>query len=122
MNLDDEHKHGMPFDPSPRLQGELINLRPLQAEDYDALFEAAADPLIWEQHPDHNRHRPDHFQRFFAGALQSGALVVIDNATGRSSAHRDFTDTTRTRAKSRSVGRFWLGRTGAASTTESSSD
>ena len=41
----------MIVDLQPTLIGELIMLRPLQADDWDALFAVAADPLIWEQHP-----------------------------------------------------------------------
>ena len=39
----------MPFDPQPSLTGDLLELRPLRAEDYQALFAVAADPFIWEQ-------------------------------------------------------------------------
>ncbi len=53
-------------------------------EDFDALFAAASDPLIWEQHPENNRHEKDVFQRFFAGAIESGgAFAVIERSSGR---------------------------------------
>ena len=45
----------MDFDLQPTLQGELIIVRPLRTGDFDALFEAASDPLIWEQHPEIDR-------------------------------------------------------------------
>lgn len=62
----------------PTLHGELLQLRPLQNEDYSALFEAASDPLIWEMHPQPDRYKPDVFKSFFAEAMASkGALVVI---------------------------------------------
>ena len=41
----------MPFDFQPRLQGGLLELRPLREEDFGDLCAVAADPLIWEQHP-----------------------------------------------------------------------
>jgi len=73
-----------PFDLQPTLVGETIRLRPLAPEDFDALFAVAADPLIWEQHPEPTRYQRDVFAQFFAGAIASkGALVVIDKASGR---------------------------------------
>jgi len=73
------------FDFSPTLVGESISLRPLQADDFEAVYAAAADPLIWEQHPYPLRYRRDVFESgFWAGAVNSGgALVVTDNASGR---------------------------------------
>jgi RimJ/RimL family protein N-acetyltransferase len=71
------------FDPQPVLKGSLVELRPLRAEDYDALYEAASDPLIWEQHPQRNRHAPEVFRGYFADQLASGgALLVLDAETG----------------------------------------
>ena len=53
-------------------------------DDFDALFEVASDPLIWEQHPSSDRWRPDVFKTFFAqGMASGGALVAIDRSTGR---------------------------------------
>jgi N-acetyltransferase len=73
-----------PFDLKPTLKGGLVTLRPMRAEDFDALFAAASDPLIWEQHPEHDRHTEPKFRRYFQGGLDSGgAFVVIENATGR---------------------------------------
>ncbi len=74
----------MPFDLQPVLKGRLLELRPLRAEDFDALFAVAADPLIWEQHPAQDRYQKDHFRVFFREALESGgALVAIDTRDGR---------------------------------------
>jgi len=41
----------------PTLRGELLELRPLRAADFEPLFAVAADPLVWEQHPEHDRWR-----------------------------------------------------------------
>jgi len=41
----------MSFDFQPLLKGELLELRPLHPENHHDLYEVAADPLIWEQHP-----------------------------------------------------------------------
>jgi RimJ/RimL family protein N-acetyltransferase len=74
----------MPFDSQPYLRGELLELRPLRPDDFDALYAVAADPLIWAQHPDRDRYQEEVFRAFFRGALDSGgALVAIDRADGR---------------------------------------
>lgn len=74
----------MSFDRQPLLRGELLELRPLRADDFEALFRVAADPLIWEQHPERNRYQEATFKAFFAEALASGgALVAIDRANGQ---------------------------------------
>lgn len=71
------------FDLQPTLVGELLELRPLRAEDWTALFAVAADPLLWAQHPDSDRHQEPVFRAFFADAMASGgALIAIDRATG----------------------------------------
>lgn len=67
----------------PHLQGELLELRPLRAEDFAALFAVASDPLIWEQHPERNRYQESVFSEFFRQALESGgALAAIDRESG----------------------------------------
>ena len=72
----------MPFDLQPTLRGDLLELRPLRADDFDLLFAAASDPLIWEQHPESDRHTAEKFRRYFEGAMQSGgAFAVIDLKT-----------------------------------------
>ena len=62
----------------------MLELRPLRREDFDALFAAASDPLIWEQHPERDRYTREVFQRYFDGAMKSGgALAVIERGSGR---------------------------------------
>ena len=74
----------MTLDLQPTLTGDLLTLRPLRPDDWDALFAAAADPKIWELHPEHDRWQEPVFRRFFDGALASkGAFAVLDRATGR---------------------------------------
>lgn len=66
----------------PVLIGPRLRLRPLKAVDFDELFAAASDPLIWEQHPASNRHERRIFEAFFEGALKSrGAFAVTDKVT-----------------------------------------
>ncbi len=73
----------MPFDPQPNLASALVRIRPLRADDHDALFAVASDPLIWEQHPAKERAEEAGFRAFFAESLATGgALVVHDAATG----------------------------------------
>lgn len=72
------------FDLQPTLTGGLLELRPLRRDDFDAVFAAASDPLIWEQHPESDRWKQDVFQRYFDGAMESGgAFAIIDRTTGR---------------------------------------
>ncbi len=72
------------FEFQPHLIGSLIELRPLRPVDYDAVYEAGKDPLIWEQHPQSDRYQPDLFRKYFDGGIESGgAFAVIDRATGR---------------------------------------
>ena len=71
----------MPFDAQPTLVGNRLELRPLAAEDWQALYAVASDSLIWEQHPARDRHEIDVFRVFFDEALAGGGtLVVIDRA------------------------------------------
>jgi len=67
------------LDLQPCLVGELLELRPLRADDWEELFAVAADPMLWEQHPCSDRYKEDVFRDFFQEALESrGALVAVD--------------------------------------------
>jgi len=71
------------FDLQPTLQGELITMRPLEPDDFDAIYAAASDPLIWEQHPASDRYKPDVFRKLFKESLESGGcLVAIEGRDG----------------------------------------
>lgn len=69
------------LDRQPTLRGALVALRPLRAEDDDALYAVASDPLIWEQHPARNRHEPAVFREFFREALACGGALLVQDAT-----------------------------------------
>src|SRR5438105_6007191 len=72
------------FELQPVLTGKLIQLRPLKPEDFEALFRAASDPLIWEQHPESDRYRREIFQKYFDSAIESkGAFAIIERTSGR---------------------------------------
>src|SRR5579884_135988 len=74
----------MTFDLQPTLTGELVELRPLRRDDFEALYAAASDPLIWEQHPENTRYKREIFQKFFDTGMESGgAFAVFDRSTGR---------------------------------------
>lgn len=69
----------MGFDLQPHLKGELIELRPQTSADWHELFAVACDPLIWEQHPERDRHKEGVFRIYFREGLEcGGGLVIID--------------------------------------------
>jgi RimJ/RimL family protein N-acetyltransferase len=68
----------------PTLTGELLELRPLRSEDFEALYSVACDPLVWEQHPNSDRYKEDVFREFFREAMASGgAFATIDLKDGK---------------------------------------
>ena len=68
----------------PTLSNKLITLKPLQEDDFNALFEVASDKLLWEQHPNNNIYKKEVFKDFFDITIQSkSAFVVIDNKTNK---------------------------------------
>jgi RimJ/RimL family protein N-acetyltransferase len=69
-------------DRQPTLSGPTLSVRPLRADDRSALAAAAADPLIWEQHPDRERWTPEGFARFFSDAVASGGALAVLAADG----------------------------------------
>ena len=73
----------MAFDLQPILKGKLLHLRPLREEDWDDLFAVAADPLIWEQHPEPDRYTEKVFRGFFRDAMASGGALIVTDAKDR---------------------------------------
>ncbi|HEX9928232.1 MAG TPA: GNAT family N-acetyltransferase [Pyrinomonadaceae bacterium] len=74
----------MLFDLQPILKGELLELRPLEPQDFSDLYNVAKDPLIWEQHPASDRYKEEVFKEFFREALESGrAFAAIDSKNGK---------------------------------------
>ncbi|WP_299196621.1 GNAT family protein [uncultured Erythrobacter sp.] len=71
------------LDRQPTLEAGPLLLRPLREADWQALFAVASDPLIWEQHPAHDRWQEPVFRAFFDDALANeGALAIIDKNLG----------------------------------------
>ena len=70
-----------PLQPNP-LKSDLIQLFPLQENDFEELYKVASDPLVWEQHPNKLRYQREVFQTYFEGAMLSkGAFLVRTVAT-----------------------------------------
>ena len=65
--------------------GDAFEFSHLCKDDFEGLFEAASDPLIWEQHPDKLRYTLKGFTTFFEKALgrDCQTLLVREKATGR---------------------------------------
>lgn len=65
------------MDRQPILEGERLLLRPLASGDREALHRVASDPLIWEQHPAHDRWKPEVFDEFLDDAFREGGALVV---------------------------------------------
>ena len=61
----------------PVLEDNLVRLIPLKENDFEALFNVASDPAIWEQHPTRDRYKKEVFQIYFDSAVQSGTAFLI---------------------------------------------
>jgi RimJ/RimL family protein N-acetyltransferase len=91
---------GSDFELQPTLAGELLSLRPLDQSDFESVYAAASDPVLWEQHPVPTRYQRDVFEKtFFTGAIESGsAFAIIDRTSGHvigSSRYYDWNPSTR---------------------------
>lgn len=74
----------MTFQLQPVLESPSLVLRPLETTDFEALYQAASDPLIWAVHPQPTRYRREVFQTYFESAMASrGAFAILDKATGK---------------------------------------
>ncbi len=66
----------------PNLENELVLLRPLRPEDFEALYAVANDPRIWELHQNPDRWELHVFKKFFQDAITSrGAFAILDKLT-----------------------------------------
>lgn len=73
----------MSFQLQPTIHNEVVRIEPLGANDFEILYAVAADPLIWEQHPQKERYQRAVFEGFFKAAIESGgAFRVIDAVNG----------------------------------------
>lgn len=65
------------FDDRPALDGPRLSLRPLCAQDREALTAAAADQRTWAGHPAKDRYLPEVFGPYFDFLLKAGGTLVI---------------------------------------------
>lgn len=73
----------MNFSIQPELENEKYQLIPLSQGDFEALYEVASDPKVWEQHPNKNRFEREVFKNFFNGAIESkGAFKIVEKSSG----------------------------------------
>ncbi len=77
----------------PVIENEKVILYPLRETDFEALYAAACDPKVWEQHPNKDRWKEEVFRVFFEGAIESkGAFKIVDKATGEVAGSTRFYD------------------------------
>jgi RimJ/RimL family protein N-acetyltransferase len=67
----------MSFNDQPVLEGETLRLRPLAADDFEALHKAASDPAIWAGHPAKERWKVEMFRPYFDFLLKAGGTLVV---------------------------------------------
>ena len=66
------------------LQNETVILSAVQQKDFEALYHVAADPEIWEQHPDQDRYKKEVFRNYFNSALASqSAFLIREKKSGK---------------------------------------
>lgn len=70
------------FNPIKVLEGTSLKLRGLKQEDFQAMFKASSDLLIWEQTPYQDRYKQKVFKAWFDDAIREQALVIIDKKSG----------------------------------------
>ena len=71
------------FEFQPVLKGGLVYLRPLVSDDFEKLYEASSDPLIWEQLPRGDRYKRKVFTHFFDESLSLKTTLVIEDLKTR---------------------------------------
>lgn len=74
------------------LENEITKLIPLEEKHFEALFEAASDPLIWEQNPVRNRYERDVFKTFFEIILTKSSFLILDKETNEIMGTTSFYD------------------------------
>lgn len=61
------------------LEGDCVRMTLLAEKDFERLFEAGSDPLIWEQHPAKNRYTEVNFRKYFLDALETGSSFLVED-------------------------------------------
>ncbi|MBI5202226.1 MAG: GNAT family N-acetyltransferase [Elusimicrobia bacterium] len=63
-------------------QTALVFARPLQESDFEPLYAAASDPLIWELHPQRDRYKREVFETYFRTGIESRGALLLTDASG----------------------------------------
>ena len=68
------------IDFSSPLESDRYSLTQTQTSDFDALYQVANDPLLWEQHPEQDRWKKHVFAKFFEAAIDNdlGCFTITD--------------------------------------------
>ncbi|WP_163411566.1 GNAT family N-acetyltransferase [Flavobacterium ajazii] len=74
------------------LENEITKLIPLQEEHFEALFDAASDPLIWEQNPVKDRYQREGFKAFFEIIITKNPFLILDKQTNEIMGTTSFYD------------------------------
>ncbi|MDP5201706.1 GNAT family N-acetyltransferase [Flavobacterium sp. DG2-3] len=74
------------------LENEISKLIPLEEKHFEALFEAASDPLIWEQNPVKDRYTKEGFKTFFDIIITKNPFLILDKQTNEVMGTTSFYD------------------------------
>lgn len=75
------------------LENEITKLIPLEEKHFEALLEAASDPLIWEQNPVKDRYTQEGFKTYFDIIInKKGAFLILNKQTNEVMGTTSFYD------------------------------
>ena len=75
------------------LENEITKLIPLEEKHFEVLFDAASDPLIWEQNPVKDRYTREGFKTYFDIIInKKGAFLIFDKQTNEVMGTTSFYD------------------------------
>jgi len=74
------------------LENEISKLIPLEEKHFEALFEAASDPLIWEQNPVKDRYTREGFKTYFDIIITKSSFLILDKQTNEVMGTTSFYD------------------------------
>jgi RimJ/RimL family protein N-acetyltransferase len=74
------------------LENGISKLIPLEEKHFEALFEAASDPLIWEQNPAKDRYTREGFKTYFDIIITKGSFLILDKQTNEIMGTTSFYD------------------------------
>ncbi|MFD1602454.1 GNAT family N-acetyltransferase [Flavobacterium artemisiae] len=74
------------------LENKITKLIPLEEKHFEALFEAASDPLIWEQNPVKDRHTREGFSAFLEIIKTKSSFLILDKETNEIMGTTSFYD------------------------------